>query len=399
MRRSAAVCAAAASILAAPVARAYCPSYTPAATASGSRCAIDPAPGKNPTVDEWQPIFSRIAAGKSGWGGDGPDVADIGSGCGKPKPRELVPAHFPCALVKAIMMQESAWQQFCVPDRPASEVGAPERTIVSFDCGYGVAQVTSGMHVGETPAFDRQRVAAEAVYNMASGMRILRDKWAATPCIGDNDPDTVEHWYTATWAYNGLSYSNNPNNPNLTANRGPYDPKNGGSYAYQERVWGWMEHPPSSAHWPKLEPAYPNRGDLGTTGRPPELPDPDCASPTSCAQKRSVHKAAACGAAQPAPPPGGVGGPDASAPDDAGLAGAPPSAQGDAGCACRAGPGKSGRGAPALAVLLGIAAWRRRRVTSCESCRARTSCTARPGPRTGPTRPGTGARRPAYVRR
>ena len=36
------------------------------------------------------------------------------------------------------------------------------RTIISFDCGYGIGQVTSGMHAGETPAFDRARVAARS---------------------------------------------------------------------------------------------------------------------------------------------------------------------------------------------------------------------------------------------
>ena len=79
----------------------------------------------------------------------------MGAGCGKPTPKHDVEAHFPCHVLKAIAMQESGWRQFCVPDTPANEVGQPSRTIVSFDCGYGVGQVTSGMHVGETPSFDR----------------------------------------------------------------------------------------------------------------------------------------------------------------------------------------------------------------------------------------------------
>ena len=38
------------------------------------------------------------------------------------------------------------WKQFCVPELPADQVGGPSRTIISFDCGYGIGQVTSGMH-------------------------------------------------------------------------------------------------------------------------------------------------------------------------------------------------------------------------------------------------------------
>lgn len=270
-------------------AAAYCPSYTPAQTAGGKKCGVEPAPGTNPTPTQWQAIFTKVHGGPAVWGADGPEMPMMNSGCGKPKAKTPVVPTFPCTFLKAIAMQESIWTHFCKPESPAASVGAPSRTIVSFDCGYGISQVTSGMHVGETPKFDRLRVASDPSYNLATGTLILRDKWAATACVGDNIPENVEHWYTATWAYNGLAYSNNPNNPNLKAGRGPYDPKNGGAYAYQEKVWGWMEHPPTAEHWPKLEPAYPNRGDLGNSGSPGALPDPSCASPTSCTATRTLH--------------------------------------------------------------------------------------------------------------
>lgn len=290
-------------------AHAYCPSYTPAQTAGGQNCGVDPALGSNPSVAKWKPIFAEVSLGKMGWGTNGPDIQKIGSGCGKPNPLMMVDARFPCHVLYAIAMQESGWRQFCVPDTPQGSVGAPERTIVSFDCGYGIGQVTSGMHVGETPAFDRMRVAAEPEYNLATGTRILAGKWSATQCVGDNDPDLVEDWYTALWAYNGLSYQNNPNNPNLTAGRGVYDPKNGGSYAYQEKLYGWMEHPPDVGHWASLAAAYPNRGDIGNGNSPPALPEPDCASPTSCSAKRTTH-ASVC--------PENMTMPDGGAPPDSG---------------------------------------------------------------------------------
>ncbi len=348
-------------LLAAPSARAYCPSYTRAGTAGGQNCGVDPVPGKNPTVSAWHGIFTTVAGGQASWGTGGPAIGTMGSGCGKPNPLTQVPAHFPCHVLMAIAIQESDWQQFCVPDAPASEVGKPERTIVAFDCGYGVGQVTTGMHVGETPPFDRAKVAGDPLYNLATGTLILRDKWASVKCVGDNDPDVVEDWYTAIWAYNGLAYSNNPNNPNLTAGRGPYDPKKGGSYTYQERVLGWMEHPPDAAHWDVLAPAYPNRGDIGTTGSPPALPQPACASPTSCAQSRTTH-ASTCpgapvsdagtdGAVPPPPPP--------PPPDDAGVIadaagtgptlGAQPSPS--SGCSCR-----TTERAPLPASLLAVSA-------------------------------------------
>jgi MYXO-CTERM domain-containing protein len=212
------------------------------------------------------------------------------------------------------------------------------------------------MHVGETPAFDRARVAGDPTYNLATGTLILRDKWAATNCVGDNQPDVVEDWYVALWAYNGLSYTNNPNNPNLTAGRGPYDPKAGGSYTYQERVLGWMEHPPDAAHWPVLAPAYPDRGDIGA-GTPPALPEPSCASPTSCAQKRDTHTSTFCAtaSASDAGPPDA----DAAAPiEDAGEDAGPPPEVPPSGCSCRA---RSGGADASWALVIVVAALLRRR--------------------------------------
>jgi hypothetical protein len=279
----------------APEARAYCPSYTPAGTAGGKNCSIEPALGHNPTLTEWNTIFSIVSAGPAVWGTNGPTSKSLKRGCNLPTaPGEVAPT-FPCAVLKAIAMAESGWQQFCTPTSPASAVGKPERTIVSFDCGYGVGQVTSGMRVGEAPDFDRARVASEATYNLATGTRILRDKWDGTRCVGDRLPEIVEHWYTAVWAYNGLAYTNNPNNPNLTASRKPYNPRNGGSYTYQERVFGRMEYPTSSAHWSSLAVAYPDRAKIPASGgNPGAIPNPDCEGPTSCVGKRPLHQGS-CG--------------------------------------------------------------------------------------------------------
>lgn len=281
------------------VAAQFCPSYTLSSTNNDGDCGVEAVQGTNPTLAEWQQRFALVSQGPAAWASNGPAVGNIGSGCGKPNPTTQLPATFPCELLRAIAMQESGWRQFCVPTTPADQVGGPSRTIISFDCGYGVGQVTSGMKIGNSPGFDRARVAGDATYNLATGASILADKWRATNCVGDNQPRVIEHWYSAVWAYNGLAYSNNPNNPNYPSTRGVWRSNVGGAAPYQEKVFGWAEFPPSSQHWSSLALAYPRLSDLPTSGGTPgTLPDPSCATPASCANTRAVHTTA-CG---PTPP-------------------------------------------------------------------------------------------------
>lgn len=302
--------AVAAAILAlAAEAQAYCPSYSPDSAHNSYNCGVASVQGTNPTTAEWQPIFDLVSQGPAVWGNAGPSVSDIGQGCGHPETLHSVPARFPCELLKGITMQESGWRQFCVPDTPSDEVGGASRTIISFDCGYGVGQVTSGMHAGENPGFDRMRVAGEPTYNLATGTQILADKWKATNCVGDNQPTIIEDWYEATWAYNGLAYVNNPNNPNYDSNRGVWDPNVGNTAPYQEKVFGWIEN--TLGQWTPTALAYPNPGDVGSGSSPGDLPEPDCASPTDCGNHRNVHKTA-CDGASSTSSSSGAGGSSAS---------------------------------------------------------------------------------------
>lgn len=277
-----------------PSASAYCPSYSPSSSATTKNCGVAPANGQNPSIAEWNDIFDLVSQGPAVWGDKGPSVTNIGQGCGKPEVNHKVPARFPCELLKGIARQESGWRQFCVPTTPSDQVGGSSRTIISFDCGYGIGQVTSGMHVGETPSFDRARVASDPTYNLATGTQILASKWAATNCVGDKQPTVIEHWYSATWAYNGLAYVNNPSNPNYNANRGVWNPAIGGAAPYQEKVFGWMEHPQGA--WAETKLSYPNPGDCGGTGSPKNLPEPTCASPTDCGNQRAAHVTSCIGA-------------------------------------------------------------------------------------------------------
>src|SRR5262249_17496314 len=147
----------------------------------------------------------------------------------------------------------------------------------------------------------------------------------------------------------------------------------GGSYAYQERLLGWMEHPPDANHWASLAAAYPNRGDVGNNASPPALPEPDCASPTSCSSKRTTH-ASVC-PANMVMPDGGMMMPDSGSPTDA----ATPSDAGDAeelvpppgGCSCRTSTQRNGSGVFALSTLLFFCRWRRRNVAARRSVTAK----------------------------
>ena len=348
----------------------YCPSYTLSSSANTYDCGIEAAAGNNPTVQEWKPLFQVVAGGPAAWGSGGPSVALVGQGCGKPTPAAQVPARFPCELLGAIAQQESGWKQFCAPDRPADQVGRPSQTIISFDCGYGISQVTSGMHKGETPGFDRGRVAAEPLYNLATGASILAGKWRATPCVGDNQPTVVEHWYTSVWAYNGLAYINNPNNPTYNSARGAWRPSVGGAAPYQEKILGWLESPPADARFAKVPVAYPALADIGAGTRPPALPEPSCGTPTSCETQRPVHASSCFGGTPDAGTPGadgGTGDAGEAPPADAGEpdAGVPDAGEPDGGfaletavggCGCGTLPGGAGW-------LLGVvvSAWATRR--------------------------------------
>lgn len=398
MRRSLSLGVAAALLAVSGVASAYCPSYTASSSYNSHNCGVEAVNGTNPTPDQWQPIFALVAQGPSVWGSKGPSVSDIGQGCGKPEPLHSVAARFPCEVLKAIAMQESGWKQFCVPSTPADQVGGASRTIISFDCGYGVGQVTSGMHTGESPSFDRSRVASDPTYNLATGTQILASKWKATNCVGDNQPSIVEDWYTAVWAYNGLAYVNNPSNPTYSSSRGVWNPSAGGGAPYQERVFGWVEHPPGNpAYWKSVALAYPNPANVGGSGSPPALPEPSCASPTDCSNKRQVHTsycfstnpgdagtAGSGGSGTGGSSAGGSGGlgtggsaaggsgggnplPDAAPGYDAGADGSPASQHSrvvgsNSGCACRLGSSDpASGGAPLSLMMIGLLAFRRRR--------------------------------------
>lgn len=175
----------------------------------------------------------------------------------------------PAVLLEAIAWVESHWSQ----DTPSG------RPLVSYDFGYGIMQVTSGMPgaygkiSGTLPTDVQDRIASDYVYNIAAGAAILAAKLDGTPLIGDGSPDALEHWYYALWAYNGWGWINNPNNPRFTRSGTPGTNPN--SFPYQERVLYWAAHPPKDRNgnlmWLPVLVSQPPRKSVGKTA--PALPE------------------------------------------------------------------------------------------------------------------------------
>jgi hypothetical protein len=190
--------------------------------------------------------------------------------------------YVPPTLMKAIAWIESRTTQ------AASGVafGSVGPVLVSFDCGHGIGQVTSGMTAplgeGGRPSNEQALVATHYAYNIGRSMAILVDKWNAAPAgrpiagIDTNsDPKIVENWYYAVWGYNGFTgpganRSNHPMDPVYAPwPRTPYScgPANDGLshnralHPYQELVYGCMAHPPrvqGQLLWQPLEATLPD---------------------------------------------------------------------------------------------------------------------------------------------
>ncbi|MFI0929979.1 hypothetical protein [Streptomyces sp. NPDC021012] len=145
------------------------------------------------------------------------------------------------------------------------------------DCGYGIAQVTSGMRDYDSPPFDTTRAGAittDYATNIAAGMQILAEKWNQLKALGmevnGGSPQWIENWYMALWGYNsgvytdptkprGLGFFNNPANATYPPDRQGFlratfdDAAHPANWPYQEKVLGWAETPHKTWNW---EPSY-----------------------------------------------------------------------------------------------------------------------------------------------
>jgi hypothetical protein len=191
----------------------------------------------------------------------------------------------PSILLKSIGWIESVITQ-ASRQIPFGGIGP---ALISFDCGHGIMQVTSGMTTplgdGGVASPEQLMVATHFAYNIARGAVILVDKWNAAPenrpiagTDTNGDPSLVENWYFAVWSYNGFT------GPGANRSNHPMDPIYGGwprvpyscgpsadgfghnrsKYPYQELVWGCAAHPPvvqGATLWQPLDISYPDLND------------------------------------------------------------------------------------------------------------------------------------------
>ena len=193
-------------------------------------------------------------------------------------------AETPARQVPASLLRAIAWVESGLTMASRSvPFESPGVGLVSFDCGHGIMQVTTGMTVplGENgrPSPTQVSVATHYAHNIARGAAILADKWNRAPQIRpvagtdtNSNPALIENWYFAVWSYNGFSgpgdkRSNHPADPAFGGwPRAPYrcdGAQSRNRYPYQELVWGCLASPPSpsgQALWQPIPATLPNLG-------------------------------------------------------------------------------------------------------------------------------------------
>ncbi|WP_327711262.1 transglycosylase SLT domain-containing protein [Streptomyces sp. NBC_00464] len=163
------------------------------------------------------------------------------------------------------------------------------------DCGYGIAQVTSGMNEAKPNPYnptEAYAIATDYASNIAAGVQILSKTWNQLKSLGMNvntgNSTYVENWYMALWGYNsgvytdssqnggrtGLGWYNNPANPNYPSDRAPFlrdsydDAAHPANWPYEEKIMGWAETPQRTydAEPSYALPLFPT-GGVGVSGK------------------------------------------------------------------------------------------------------------------------------------
>jgi hypothetical protein len=185
----------------------------------------------------------------------------------------------PPQIELAIFSQESANDQATWHSLPGTSGnpliadyygGAGNYNVINYpnaDCGYGLGQITTGMHVGDPQftATTQAKIAVDYAENIAASIQILVQKWNQLYDLGiranGGDPKYVENWYMALWAYNsgvhaddgagnsGLGWTNNPENTDYKPGRDIFlkqsyaDAAHPADWPYQEKILGWTRTP------------------------------------------------------------------------------------------------------------------------------------------------------------
>lgn len=126
----------------------------------------------------------------------------------------------PSILLKAIARVESCYEHF-------NKNGSPKITGTSI----GLMQINN-----KSGGYDSERLKYDIMYNIEAGADVLLSKWNMSSSkmvssVGNMDPNILENWYFALWAYNGWVGSNNPNVVSSSAKK----------YTYQQLVYDVIE--------------------------------------------------------------------------------------------------------------------------------------------------------------
>ena len=124
----------------------------------------------------------------------------------------------PAILLKGIARVESVYKHF-------NNDGSPKVSGTSI----GLMQINN-IHGG----YEDYKLKYNIRYNIEAGADVLLNKWSMSSyqnisSVGNMDPNILENWYFALWAYNGWAQSNNP--------LSPYAKK----YTYQQLVYDVIE--------------------------------------------------------------------------------------------------------------------------------------------------------------
>jgi hypothetical protein len=111
----------------------------------------------------------------------------------------------PPEILKAIAFIETGMKQYDAAGNP----------IIATDGGIGMMQITMSDQQLQAQGIDKEKLKWNTRYNIEIGAKILKEKWnnPNLPKINDKNPQTIENWYFAIMAYNGLSKRNDPTIP------------------------------------------------------------------------------------------------------------------------------------------------------------------------------------------
>src|ERR1019366_2488270 len=130
----------------------------------------------------------------------------------------------------------------------------------NVDCGYGIAQVTTGMCMsGNTncpsadgtalPANDQRAVSVDYQANIAAGLQNLEGKWNELYKLGITangaNPMYIENWWFALWDYNSGLEPNAKNGNTTGCSPSPTCHDSGGDWGL-----GWANNPANSSYPP-----------------------------------------------------------------------------------------------------------------------------------------------------